>query len=119
MRITSEGDEASTELFARGRLNDDLPGVAAVGAFVEGGHRGRDGEFGVLVELLVSLLDFGEGGFFGFIGDAEASEVGEGWHLLLAATLEDIIREFGKIGVDGGLNNGMIGLIGLDNDLSA
>ncbi len=45
---------------------------------MKGRHRWGNLEFGVFSEDGVGLLDFGEDGFFGFVGDREASKVGEG-----------------------------------------
>lgn len=64
----------------------------------------------------MSLADFGEGGFFGFVGDGEASEISEGRESLLAAFIEQILGKSGKIGFYGGLDNGVIGLISLDDN---
>lgn len=65
----------------------------------------------------VGLLDFGEGGFFGFIGDGEASEVGKGRELLLTAFSEEVAGKIGIIGTHGGLDDGVVGLVSLDDDI--
>lgn len=64
----------------------------------------------------MGLLDFGEDGFFGFVGNGEAGEIGERWQIASAAASEFVLGEFWKIGSEGGLNDGMIGLVGLDDD---
>lgn len=48
-------------------FKDDLPGVAAGGAFVKGGGRGRDDEMGDLTEFLMVFSEVLDGGLFGFI----------------------------------------------------
>lgn len=86
------------ELFARGGLDDELPGKAAANAFVKSGGWRRNGKVGILGKVAVGLLDFGESGALGFVGNAEAGEVGERGHLLLAAVFEKIGGEAGEVG---------------------
>lgn len=105
------------ELLTRGELEDELPGEAAVAAFMEGGSGRGNREMGVLAELAVGLLDFGEGGFLGFVGNTESSEIGEGGHLLLAAVLKEVVGEAMKVRFDSGLYDGMVGLVRLDKNL--
>ncbi len=77
MRLLGEGEEGVDEGFSRGGFEDELPGEAASAALMKGGC-GR-GNFEIFERLKVGIggLDFGEGGFFGFISDGEAGEVGE------------------------------------------
>lgn len=56
-----------------------MPGISAVSAFVEGGHGWRNLDVGDLTEGVVGLLDFGEGGFFGFVSDSETGKIGKRW----------------------------------------
>lgn len=114
--ILGEGAEGGEELVPGGGFEDDLPGVAAAGAFVEGGHGRRDGERGVFREKSVGGLDFFQGGLFGFIGDGEFGEVGEGWEVAGAAALQLVGGEAGEVGGDGGFDDGVVGLVGLEND---
>ncbi len=116
MAVAGERNEGFAKGFARGGFDDELPGESAAGAFVEGRHRGRDVEFGVLTEKLMSLADFGESGFLGFIGDAEASKIRERRHLLLAAFVQEVFGEGRKIVLNGGLDDGMLGLVRLNED---
>ncbi len=60
--------------------------------------------------------DFLEGGFFGFVGDGEAGEVGERWEGAGATRFEEMFSKSGKIGSESGLNGGMVGLESLNND---
>lgn len=75
-----------------------------------------DGEGGIFDELGVGLADFGEGGFLGLVGDTEAGEIGEGWHLLFAAFFQEVIGESGKISRDSRGDDGVVGLVRLDKD---
>ncbi len=93
-----------------------MPGIAAATALMESGHGGRNGEVGVADEGGASGLDLREGGFFGFVGDGETGEVGEGWKLAGAAVLEFVVGEARVVGGDGGLDDGVIGLVGLEDD---
>ncbi len=101
-----------------GGFEDDLPGEAAAGAFVEGGGGWRNGEVGIFREFGVGLADFGEGGFFGFVGDGEAGEVREWGHFLAATLFDEIVGKSGEVGFEGGLDDGMFGLESLDDDAS-
>lgn len=74
-----------------------MPSEAATGAFVEGGHGRRYDEVGILTEKVVGLADFGDGGAFGFVGNAELGEIGEGWHGLLATFFEEIVGKLREI----------------------
>ncbi len=94
-----------------------MPGETAAGALVEGGHWWGDGEGGVRGEVGVGGADFAESGALGLVGDAEAGEVGEGWHLLLAATFQKVIGEGGIVGADSGLDDGVVGLVRLNEDV--
>ncbi len=66
----------------------------------------------------MSKLDFTKGGFFGLVSGAEASEISERRHVLFAAMGEEIFGELVVISGDGGLNDGMVGLVGLNKDAS-
>ena len=68
---------------------------------------------------MVGGADFGESGFFGLISDSEASKVGERWELLAAAFAEEVAGEGSIVGGESGADGGMVGLIGLDDDLGA
>ncbi len=70
--------EGGSEGFARGGFDGDLPGDTAAGVLMKSWLGRRKPEFGVFLELGVDFLDFGNGGFFGFVGDREAGEVGKG-----------------------------------------
>lgn len=61
-------------------------------------------------------LDFFQGVFFGFIGDGEASEVSERGEVGFLAVFGEIFGETGEIGLQSSLEDGVIGLIGLDNN---
>ncbi len=111
------GEEGFAELFARGGFDDELPGEAAIATLVEGGGRRRDEEMGILGEFGVGLLDLGEGGALGLISDTEAGEVSIGRHLLGATLLKEIIGEIVEIGLDSGLDDGVVGLVSLDENL--
>ena len=117
MLTGGEGSESLAEGFARGGFDNDLPGIAAISAFMEGGKGRGNLERGVLLEVGGGLLDFGDGGFFGFVGDREFGEVGIGWELAGLAVLEEILGEGRVVGGDGGLDDGVIGLVGLDDDI--
>ena len=73
-----KGGEGLDKGGAGAGFEGELPGVAAAGAFVEGGEGRREGESGVLLEGLVERLDVFDGGGFGFEGETEAGEVGIG-----------------------------------------
>lgn len=93
-----------------------MPSEATAGAFMEGGHGWGNLYPGSTTESVVSLLDFGEGGFFGFISDGEAGEVSERRKVGFLAVFGQIFGEFRKIGSHGGLEDGVIWLIGLDDN---
>ncbi len=106
------------EGFSRGGFKDDLPGIAATSALVEGRERWRELKRRVFLENGSGLLNFSEGGFFGFVGDGELREVSKRRQLAGAAVLEQVFGKSGKISSNGCLNDRMVGLIGLDNDVS-
>ncbi len=108
--------EGADELVARGGLEDDLPGVAAAGAFVESGGGRRKGEVRVLGEDTAGVLDFGEGGFLGFVGDGELGEVGKRGEVAAAALSQSVVGEGEEIAANGGLDGGVVGLVGLEDD---
>ena len=119
-----ERSECLAQEVAGGGFENDFPGKTAVGAFVEGGHwrgndEGRGGSRREFGEGLVGGADFGESGFFGLISDSEASKVGERWELLAAAFAEEVAGEGSIVGGESGADGGMVGLIGLDDDLGA
>ncbi len=93
-----------------------MPGEAAASAFMKGGCGWGDGESGIFCELGVGLADFGEGSLLGLVGDAEAGEIGEGWHLLFAAFFQEVIGESGEIGFNCGGDDGVVGPVRLDED---
>lgn len=111
------GEEGFAELFAGGGFDDELPGEAAIATLVEGRGRRGDEKVRVLGEFGVGLLDLGEGGALGLVGDTEAGEISVGRHLLGATLLEEIIGESVEIGLDSGLDDGMVGLVSLDENL--
>ena len=83
---------------------------------MEGGSRRRNGESGVLAESLEGLVDVFQGGFFGLVGDGEAGEVSIGGEFAGVAFFEKIFCEIEEISLYGGLDNGVVRLVGLDND---
>ena len=97
-------------------FDGELPGVAAASVFVEGRERWREDESGVWLEGLMKGLDVFDGGGFGFEGEAEAGEVGIGREGGATALLEEIVGEGWIVGGEGGFDDGMIGLVGLDDD---
>jgi len=114
--VSGERLESFTEGGTRGGFKDELPGVAAGGAFVEGGSGWRKGEFGILAEELENLVDFTKGSFFGFVCNREAGEVGIGREFAGATFIEEIFGESGEVGVHGSADDGVVGLVGLDDD---
>ena len=97
-------------------FDSELPGVAAASVFVEGRERWREDEGGVWLEGLVESLDVFDGGGFGFEGETETGEVGIGREGGATALLEEIVGEGWVVGGEGGLNDGVVGLVGLDDD---
>lgn len=93
-----------------------MPSEAAGAAFVEGGSGRRDFEIFVFLEGGVGGLDFFQGGFFGFVGDGEASEVGERGEVGFLAVFGEIFGKTGEIGSQSSLEHGVIGLVGLDDN---
>lgn len=83
---------------------------------MEGGGGGRDFEIFIVLEGGVGGLDFFQGGFFGFISDGEASEVGERREVGFLAVFGEIFGKTRKISFQSSLEDGVIGLIGLDNN---
>lgn len=83
---------------------------------MEGGGGGRDFEIFVVLEGGVGGLDFFQGGFFGFVGDGETSEVGERGEVGFLAVFGEIFGKTREIGLQSSLEDGVIGLIGLDNN---
>lgn len=93
-----------------------MPGVAAGAAFMEGGSGRRDFEIFAVLKSSVGSLNFFQGGFFGFVGDGEASEVGERGEVGFLAVFGEIFGKIRKISFQSSLEHGVIGLIGLDNN---
>ena len=63
----------------------------------------------------MNSVDFGDGSALGFIGDGDISQVIIGWKLLLTAELKEVVGKASVIIVDGKLDNGVIGLVGLND----
>ena len=61
-------------------------------------------------------MDVFDGGGFGFEGEAEAGEVGIGRKSGAAALFQEIVGEGGVVGGEGGFDDGVVGLVGLDDD---
>ncbi len=76
----------------------------------------RNFEIVMFCKRIVGGLDFGEGGFFGFVGDREAGEVIEGGEMRFLAFFGQIFGEAVEIGFQGGLEDGVVGLVSLDNN---
>lgn len=102
---------------ARSGFDGDLPGPAAIGALVEGGHGRRKRKLGVLAEEGVGLADFGKGSFFGFVSNGEAGEMREWREMLAAAFFEEIVGESREISSESGFDDRMIGLKSLEDDV--
>ena len=111
-----KGGEGLDKGGAGAGFDSELPGVAAASVFVEGRERWREDEGGVWLEGLVESLDVFDGGGFGFEGETETGEVGIGREGGATALLEEIVGEGWVVGGEGGLNDGVVGLVGLDND---
>ncbi len=94
-----------------------MPGIALSGAFVEGWHWGRKLQTGNLAQGSVRELDFGQGGFLGFIGNRKTREISVRRKFLLTTLGEEILGESMKISLQGSFNNGVVGLISLDDDM--
>ncbi len=60
--------------------------------------------------------DFGKGSFFGFVGDGKFGNIREGWESALTTDFQEMIGKGGKVGLHGGLDDGGIGLICLDEN---
>ncbi len=114
--IFSERLEGLAKSSARGGFNDELPGETTTDAFVKGGHGRGNLEFWVLSEDVVGLLDFGENGFFGFVSNGEACEVSKRWEVAGTALAEFVGGEFREVGGKGGLDDRVVGLVGLDDN---
>lgn len=117
--IAIEGFESFEQSLARGGFKDDLPGITFGGAFVEGGHGWRNGKPADLRESIGSGSDFLESGFFGFVSNVETCNIGIRREFLSGAFFQEVISEFGVIGFDGGLDDGMIRLEGLNDNFGA
>lgn len=83
---------------------------------MEGGSRGRNGEFGVSTEGLEGLVDVFQGGFFGLVSNGETGEVSIGGEFAGVAFFKEIFCEIGEISLYGGLDDRVVWLISLDND---
>lgn len=114
--VFSVGSESAEKAGAGSATDGELPGVAFGGVLVEGGKGGGDLETGDFLDGVGSSTDFVQGGAFGFVGDGEAGEVGEGWKLMLAAFFEESGGKLGKIGGEGRLDGEVVGLIGLNEN---
>lgn len=93
-----------------------MPGIAASGALMEGGHGRGNGEPRDFGESGGSGSDFFQGGFFGFVSNIKAGEIGIRGKFLGAAFFQKVIGKFGVVGSDGGPDDGMVGLESLNND---
>lgn len=70
----------------------------------------------MLAEGLEDLVDLGKSGFFGLVSDGKAGERGVGREFLLSALREEVLGESRKIGLQGGADDRVVRLIGLDDD---
>ena len=108
--------EGVSEGFTGGGFQDELPGEATGAAFVEGGGRRRNFEVFEFLEGCVGGLDFFKGGFLGFVSDGEASEVEKRGKVGFLAVFGEIFGEFWEIGFEGGLEDRVVWLVGLDDN---
>lgn len=89
---------------------------------MEGGGGRRDFDRGEVVvsnkvvQRAVKGANFFEGGVFSFGGDSELCEVSKGWKKLAAAFFNEVIVEAEVVGVGGEVDDGRVGLVGLDDD---
>lgn len=65
----------------------------------------------------MSLANLGEGGFFSFVGDGEAGEISIRREFLTPAPGEEIVGKASKIRLKCQSDSGVVGLIGLDDDV--
>ena len=79
MFVDGKGGKGLFNGVARGSFEKNLPSEAATVVLVKSGHRRRNFEIRNLSEDGGGLLDFGEGGFFGFVSDREAGKMRKRW----------------------------------------
>ena len=91
--------------------------------FVEAGHGRGDVDLALEVVLSNKVVqrvregaDFLDGGLFSFVSDGEFGEVGEGGEVLVATFLDEVAVEAEVVGVLGEVDDGRVGLVGLDED---
>ena len=111
------GDESG----AGSGFEDELPGETGGGTLMEArsGRGELDGVRGVLERVSESGgggADFGEGGFFGLVGDGDFGEVGEGRERLATTFFNQILIKAKIIGAEGEVDDWVFGAVGLDND---
>lgn len=70
---------------------------------------------GYIGKLVVDRADVFEGGGFGLVGEGKLGEKAIRWEMGLLAFFEEVLVEGGVVGGKGGLDDGVSGLIGLDN----
>ena len=68
-------------------------------------------------EELFDVLDVGEGGFFGFVGDGEFGEEAIGGEVGGLAFFDEVIIETDIVVIDGVFDDGVVGLVGLDEGI--
>ena len=95
-----------------------MPGVASVGSLVESGGRGGDfyGSSRIFFKGRMELFYLGNGGFFGFGGNRDTSDEGEGWETLFFAFFEEIGVKTVVIRGEREVNNFVFWLESLDDN---
>lgn len=84
---------------------------------MEGGHGGRDGE-GLRggEELAVEEAEIANGGGFGFVSEREFEKESVGGKKGFLALFDEVIIKGSIVGFEGVADDGVFGLIGLDED---
>ena len=119
--VCREGSDDIEEKLAFFGFDDELPVVAAVGAFVKSGHGWGDDDG--LLRRFAPRNDGSEGGdvfdagVFGFVGEGEFEKEGIGGEGGAAAVLYDVVVETLVVAGGGELDDGVVWLVGLDDDV--
>lgn len=85
---------------------------------MKGGGGGRNFKVGDFFKERMGRLDFFQGSFFGFVSDREASEVEKGGKMGFLAVFGEVISKTREVGLQSGLKDGVVGLVGLDDNRS-
>ena len=102
---------------ARAGANDDLPGIATGGVFVESGSGFANRKRSVLDKGAVVFSGVFNRGLLGTIGDVKFGDIVEGWKMAFSPLGNDVAIEGIIVVLESGSDNRMIRLVSLDKNV--